>query len=179
MLQGDPTHWRAIRISHKNLNPVNASRPKRVAIVISNPALSTTTGWPVGFWWSQPTHPYLHFTKLGDEVDVLSPDDDSCEADAMSDPEDASQWHAEDVISSGYKHHPGFMELILSTKNVDDIDVGADDALVVAGAIFLYARLSDDTPLVAGETVTGLADVEEDASDEAVWDMGPWTATSM
>jgi hypothetical protein len=33
-------------MSHKNLNPVNPSRPKRVAIVLSNPSLSTTTGWP-------------------------------------------------------------------------------------------------------------------------------------
>ena len=37
-------------MSHKNLNPVNTDTPKRVAIVISNPAVSTTTGWPVGFW---------------------------------------------------------------------------------------------------------------------------------
>ena len=37
-------------MSHKDLNPVSATQPKRVAIVISNPAVSTTTGWPVGFW---------------------------------------------------------------------------------------------------------------------------------
>ena len=34
-------------------NRVNAARPKRIAIVISNPATSTSTGWPVGFWWSE------------------------------------------------------------------------------------------------------------------------------
>jgi hypothetical protein len=35
-------------MSHKNLNAA-AGKPKRVAIVISNPGVSITTGWPVGF----------------------------------------------------------------------------------------------------------------------------------
>ena len=46
-------------MSIKDPNVVNRTKLKRVAIVISNPALSTTTGWPVGFWWSELTHPYL------------------------------------------------------------------------------------------------------------------------
>jgi hypothetical protein len=36
-------------------NVVNSARKKRVAIVIANPARSTATGWPVGFWWSDCT----------------------------------------------------------------------------------------------------------------------------
>ncbi len=44
-------------MSLKDVNPVNAKQPKRVAIVISNAAVSTTTGWPVGFWWSELSHP--------------------------------------------------------------------------------------------------------------------------
>ena len=43
---------------HSDLNPVDPARPKRAAIVISNAAVSTSTGWPVGFWWSELTHPY-------------------------------------------------------------------------------------------------------------------------
>ena len=86
-------------MSHKNLNSVNPHRPKRAAIVISNPAISTTTGWPVGFWWAELSHPYFHFTEAGYGVELFSPDGGRCEADAMSDPEDASQWQAEDVIS--------------------------------------------------------------------------------
>jgi hypothetical protein len=34
-------------MSLKDPNVVNGRSPKRVAIVISNPAISTTTGWPV------------------------------------------------------------------------------------------------------------------------------------
>ena len=120
-------------MSHKDLNPVSATRPKRAAIVISNPAVSTTTGWPVGFWWSELTHPYFAFTEAGWEVDVYSPDGGRCEADAMSDPEDQSQWQAEDVISRGYKHDPEFTKLIEGTKPVEQLDVERYDVMVVAG----------------------------------------------
>ena len=194
-------------MSHKNLNPVNPARPKRAAIVISNSAVSSTTGWPVGFWWAELTHPYFHFTEAGWEVDVYSPNGGRCDADAMSDHEDASQWQAEDVISRGYKHDPEFVKLIENTTPVDDLAVDDYDALVVAGgqgpmftfekaenlqrkftefyesgkvtaalchgtAILRYARLSNGEPLVAGKTVTGFANVEEDFADQAVWDAG-------
>ena len=120
-------------MSHKNLNPVVPGNPKRVAIVLSNPAVSTTTGWPVGFWWAELTHPYFMFTEAGYEVDIFSPQGGKCEADAMSDPEDVSQWQAEDMISRGYKHDPAFRKLIDQTRPVDDIDLDRFDALVVAG----------------------------------------------
>jgi putative intracellular protease/amidase len=120
-------------MSHMNLNPVDPDNPKRIAIVISNPGLSTTTGWPVGFWWSELTHPYFKFSEAGYEVDVFSPNGGACAADAMSDPEDASRWQAEDVISRGYKHDPEFMTLIEHTGKVDDIDADRFDALVVTG----------------------------------------------
>jgi hypothetical protein len=32
--------------------------PKRVLILASNPAVSGQTGWPIGFWWAELTHPY-------------------------------------------------------------------------------------------------------------------------
>jgi putative intracellular protease/amidase len=120
-------------MSHKNLNPVNPDKPKRVAIVISNPAVSTTTGWPVGFWWGELTHPYFYCTEAGYQVEIFSPDGGRCEADAMSDPEDASQWQAEDVISRGYKYDPSFVKLLENTRPVGEIDVSRFDAIVVAG----------------------------------------------
>jgi len=120
-------------MSHKNLNQVRPTSPKRVAIVISNPAVSTTTGWPVGFWWAELTHPYDAFTEVGYDVEIFSPNGGACEADAMSDPDDASQWQAEDVLSRGYKNTPSFTALVKNTKSVDDLDVDAFDALVVAG----------------------------------------------
>jgi putative intracellular protease/amidase len=130
-------------VSHKDRNPVNARRPKRAAIVVSNPASSTTTGWPVGFWWSELTHPYFLFSEVGYEVDIYSPLGGRCEPDAMSDPDDPSQWQAEDVISRGFKHDPEFMQRLESTGAVDDIDVERYDTLVVAGGqgpMFTFER---------------------------------------
>ena len=60
-------------MSLMDANPVNPARPKRVAIVISNPAVSTTTGWPVGFWWSELAHPCSSFTEPGYEVELFGP----------------------------------------------------------------------------------------------------------
>jgi putative intracellular protease/amidase len=97
------------------------------------PAVSTTTGWPVGFWWAELSHPYFKFTEVGYEVEVFSPNGGKCEPDGMSDPEDVSEWQAEDVISRGYRHDPQFMKLVENTKPVDDIDLDRFDAIVVAG----------------------------------------------
>jgi putative intracellular protease/amidase len=130
-------------MSHANRNVTDPDKPKRVAIVIANPATSTTTGWPVGFWWAELTHPYFHFTEAGYEVEIFSPDGGPCVADAMSDPEDASQWVAEDVISRGYKYDPEFVKLVDQTKPVEAIDVDRFDAIVVAGGqspMFTYDR---------------------------------------
>jgi hypothetical protein len=52
-------------MSLRDLNVVNPRRVKRIAMVIANPATSTTTGWSVGFWWSELTHPYLWFSEQG------------------------------------------------------------------------------------------------------------------
>ena len=133
-------------MSHSNLNPVDPARPKRAAIVISNPAVSTSTGWPVGFWWSELTHPYFAFTEAGWSVDLYSPQGGPCEADALSDPEDPSRWQAEDVISRGYKHDPDFVALIEATKPIVDLEVDAYDVLVVAGGqgpMFTFADATD------------------------------------
>ncbi len=88
-------------MSRKNLNPVNPARPKRVAIVLSNPGISTTTGWPVGFWWAELSHPYFFCTEAGYEVEVFSPDGGKCEADAMSDPEDETRKLGGNYVQAG------------------------------------------------------------------------------
>src|SRR5262249_31362910 len=123
----------ALRMSDKASNTVDPQRPKRDAIVISNPARSTPAGWPVRYCWASPTDSHSHFSEAGCEDGICSPNGGRCEADAMSNPEDASQWQAEDVISRGYLHDPEFMKLVEHTAQVDDIDVETYDALVVAG----------------------------------------------
>jgi putative intracellular protease/amidase len=120
-------------MSLKDLNPVNARRPKRIALIIANPAVSASTGWPVGFWWSELTHPYLAFTEKGYEVEIFSPDGGKCEPDGMSDPRDASGYSSTDLISMGFIATPKLAQLIDTTRKVDEIDVATFDAIVVAG----------------------------------------------
>ncbi|WP_192255127.1 type 1 glutamine amidotransferase domain-containing protein [Mesorhizobium silamurunense] len=194
-------------MSVRDANPVNARKPRRVAIVIANPAISTTTGWPVGFWWSELTHPWFAFTERGYEVEIFSPDGGKCEADALSDPRDPSGYSETDLISLGFISSPKLAALVDNTRPVAEIDVERFDAIVVAGgqspmftyeratglqqvfvafhdagkvaaalchgtAILRYAMRADGTPLAAGRTVTGFANVEEDFADNATWEMG-------
>lgn len=60
-------------MSLRDANVSNPRRRRRVGIVISNPAVSTTSGWPVGFWWSELTHPYYLLTEKGYQVDEWCP----------------------------------------------------------------------------------------------------------
>lgn len=120
-------------MSLKDPNLVNSKRPRRVAIVIANPTVSTTTGWPVGFWWAELSHPYYEFTERGYEVELFSPDGGKCEADAMSDPNDPSGYSSSDLISQGFIHTQQLRSLVDSTKPVADLTTDDFDALVVAG----------------------------------------------
>lgn len=120
-------------MSLKDPNVTDPKHPKRVAIVIANPAVSSTTGWPVGFWWSELTHPYFVLTEHGYEVEIFSPSGGKCEADAMSDPRDASGYSSSDLISMGFIATPKLAGLVETTRKVAEIDIERFDAIVVAG----------------------------------------------
>jgi putative intracellular protease/amidase len=133
-------------MSLKDPNVVNAIRRKRVAIVISNPATSSTTGWPVGFWWSELSHPYFLFTEQGYDIEVFSPDGGPCKADGMSDPRDPSGYSANDLVSMGFIATPALASLVQNTKTVDDLQVDAFDAIIVAGGqapMFTFDRAAN------------------------------------
>lgn len=133
-------------MSLKDPNPVNVRRAKRVAIVISNPAVSTTTGWPVGFWWSELSHPYFAFEECGYEVEIFSPNGGKCVADAMSDPNDQSGYSRGDIVSQGFIHTPSLMALVENTKKVSEIELSNFDAIVVAGGqapMFTFEKAFD------------------------------------
>jgi putative intracellular protease/amidase len=104
---------------------------RHILVVVSNPAVSTTTGWPVGFWASEVTHPYHAFTEAGYDVTIASPDGGSVELDALSDPRDASGYSADDSLSADYLDREDFRALLRDTPSLDDLD--DYDAIVVAG----------------------------------------------
>lgn len=120
-------------MSLKDPNVVHAKHPKRVAIVIANPAVSTTTGWPVGFWWSELSHPYYVLSEAGYEIEIYSPRGGACAADAMSDPRDPSGYSASDLISLGFLSTARLAALLETTKPIVELDVRQFDAIVVAG----------------------------------------------
>lgn len=133
-------------MSLRNVNPVNPKRPKRVAMVIANATVATTTGWPVGFWWSELTHPYYLMTEVGYQVDVFSPDGGRCEADNLSDPRDPSGYSETDLITMGFINTPGLAARVESTRKVAEIGVKDYDGIIVAGGqapMFLYEKAVD------------------------------------
>jgi putative intracellular protease/amidase len=133
-------------MSLQDPNVVNPRKRKRVAIVIANPATSTTTGWPVGFWWSELTHSYFVLSEKGYEIEVFSPDGGRCEADSLSDPRDTSGYSSSDLITLGFIHTPQLAALIEKTRKAADIDVDRFDAIIVAGGqspMFTFERAAD------------------------------------
>ena len=56
------------------IDQVNPDHPKRILVVASNPAMSGQTGWPIGFWWAELSHPYWEFIEHGYRVDIVSPE---------------------------------------------------------------------------------------------------------
>ncbi len=116
----------------KALN-TTTSLKKRILMVVANPSVATTTGWPVGFWASELTHAWLEFFEAGYEVEIASPRGGKVELDALSDPRDASGYSAYDLISLGFIHTPGLMALLDDTKNLNDVKAEDYDAIVVAG----------------------------------------------
>ena len=120
-------------MSERNPNRFNPKQPKKIALIIANPAISTTTQWPCGFWWSELAHPYLAFTEAGYEVSVFSPEGGRCVGDALSDPRDASGYSATDLVSMGFISTPALATLVESTRKVEDLALDEFDAIVVAG----------------------------------------------
>ncbi len=106
---------------------------KRVLMVASNPAISGQTGWPIGFWWAELTHPYWEFVEHGYQVSIASPDGGALQGDSYSDPQDASGYSAEDLISLGFIKSPTHRALIENTVPLADVAVGDFDAVFLVG----------------------------------------------
>jgi putative intracellular protease/amidase len=116
-----------------NANVTDPSNKKKVLLIAANPATSPTTGWPIGFWWAELTHPYWAFTEAGYEVEIRSPQGGALQADGFSDPEDASGYSADDILSLGFKKSPKHAALLAETKSIAGVDPAGYDALFVTG----------------------------------------------
>jgi putative intracellular protease/amidase len=112
---------------------LNPDAPKRVVLVASNPAVSEQTGWPIGFWWSELSHPYWELSEHGYRVDVASPDGGRLEADPWSDPRDDSRYSADDLLSLGFINSPEHLRLVDQSKPLADVAVDDYDAVLLLG----------------------------------------------
>lgn len=122
---------------------------KRILMIAANPGTSPTTGWPVGFWWAELTHPYWTFTEAGYEVDIVSPKGGDLMADGFSDPEDDSQYSAHDILSLGFKKSPTHASMLQGTKSIADVALDDYDAIFLAGGQSPMVTMIDDTDLHA------------------------------
>lgn len=116
-----------------NLNIVDPQHKKKVLLVVANPAVSPRTGWPVGFWWAELSHPYWAFVEAGYEVEIRSPDGGALQPDGFSDPEDASGYSAHDILSLGFKKSPAHAALLQDTASIEGVDPADYDAIFLAG----------------------------------------------
>ena len=105
----------------------------KILMVASSPAVSKQTGWPIGFWAAELTHPLHVFQEAGYEVELASTEGGKIEMDSYSNPTDASGYAAHDVISLGYMQQDWFNEMLANTKKVTAIDPGAYDAIFLVG----------------------------------------------
>ncbi|MEM1287467.1 MAG: type 1 glutamine amidotransferase domain-containing protein [Pseudomonadota bacterium] len=109
------------------------SAQKHVLMLVSNPATSPVTGWPIGFWWAELSHAYEVFEKAGFAITIASPKGGKLEADGYSDPDDESGYSASDTISRAFKNDPTKMALLTDTPSMAHIQSTDFDAIFIVG----------------------------------------------
>ena len=128
-----------------SVDVLHPERPKRIAMVASNPAVSEQTGLPIGFWWAELAHPFWELSERGYDVDVASPEGGPLRADAWSDPRDKSGYSAEDLLSLGFINSPAHMKLVEESKPLAAVAVDDyDGILFVGGQGPMYTFVDDE-----------------------------------
>ncbi|MEM9720730.1 MAG: type 1 glutamine amidotransferase domain-containing protein [Bacteroidota bacterium] len=109
------------------------SAVKKVLMVAANPAVSGQTGWPIGFWAAELTHPYLEFSQAGYEIDIVSLEGGKLEFDAYSDPRHESGYSAHDIISMGFIHTAPLLAKLEDTPKLEALNPDTYDVLFLVG----------------------------------------------
>jgi putative intracellular protease/amidase len=105
----------------------------KILMVASSPSVSQQTGWPIGFWAAELTHPLRVFQEAGYEVELASTEGGSLMMDSFSNPTDASGYSAHDVISLGYMQQSWFNDMLANTKRLSDVNPNAYAAIFLVG----------------------------------------------
>lgn len=105
----------------------------KILMVVSSPSISKQTGWPIGFWASELTHPLHVFEEAGYQVDLASTEGGKVEMDGYSNPTDASGYSANDVISLGYMQLDWFTSFLNNTSQISSINPDDYHAIFLVG----------------------------------------------
>jgi putative intracellular protease/amidase len=120
---------------------------KRILMVASNAAVSEQTGWPIGMWIAELSHPYWEFVENGYEVTIASPQGGKLELDSWSNPHDQSGYSAHDLISAGFLAMPQTLALIENTPKLADLNPADYDVLFLVGGQAPMYTFYNDTAL--------------------------------
>lgn len=105
----------------------------KILMVASSPSVSEQTGWPIGFWAAELTHPLQVFQEAGYEVTLASTEGGKLEMDGYSNPTDESQYSAHDVISLGYMQQDWFNQMLENTPKLTSVNMDDYDAIFLVG----------------------------------------------
>ena len=105
----------------------------KILMVASSPATSGQTGWPIGFWAAELTHPLHVFQEAGYEVDLASTEGGAIIMDGYSNPTDASGYAAHDIISLGYMQQEWFNHMLQNTAKLNEVNPGEYEAIFLVG----------------------------------------------
>lgn len=105
----------------------------KILMVASSPTTSKQTGWPIGFWAAELTHPMHVFQEAGYEVELASTEGGEIVMDGYSNPTDESGYSAHDVISLGYMQQDWFNDMLKNTKKLTEVNANEYDAIFLVG----------------------------------------------
>ena len=105
----------------------------KILMVASSPTVSEQTGWPIGFWAAELTHPLHVFQDAGYEVELVSTEGGTIEMDGYSNPMDESGYSAHDVVSLGYLQQSSFKAMLEDTKPLSEVNASDFDAVFLVG----------------------------------------------
>lgn len=105
----------------------------KILMVASSPAVSSQTGWPIGFWAAELTHPLRVFQEAGFDVEIVSTEGGQLQMDGYSNPTDPSGYSSHDVISLGYMQKPEFNQMLENTKKLTEVRHDDYNAIFLVG----------------------------------------------
>ncbi len=105
----------------------------KILMVASSPTTSKQTGWPIGFWASELTHPLLVFQEAGYEVELASTEGGKIVMDGYSNPNDNSGYAAHDVITLGFMQLEWFNSVLENTIPINEANFEVYDAIFLVG----------------------------------------------